>query len=73
MPKTRTIESQVLRVENGFAIVKSWCKKVRDDGMVYGHVNIWYDVCAIKDGELGDCFESFKSFGKAVKCLDEMV
>lgn len=72
MVRTKILGCQIMRVQNGFCIVKSWCKKVRDDDTVYGRTNVWYDVCGIADGELGDCYESFKSFGSAVKCLNEI-
>ena len=70
--KEKTLGWEVMRIHNGLCIVKSWGKKVRLDGVCYGQTMVWYDVCQYEDGELGDCFESFKDFGKAVRYLHGM-
>ncbi len=69
MVKTRAIACQVLRAHGRFAIVKSWCKKVDEFGLAYGGTSVWYDVCAFEDGEIGDCYDSFKTLNKAVKYM----
>lgn len=72
MGNTRAIACQVLRAKDGFAIVKSWCKKVDEFGMAYGGTQVFYDVCEFKDGEFGDTFDSFKTLNKAVRYLNEI-
>ena len=69
MGKFKTLGYQVLRINRGRAIVKSWGKKVDEFGMPYGKIEVFYDVCAYEDGELGDTFESFVTLREAIKYL----
>lgn len=65
MTKTMTLEAKKVAELNGLGIIRCEEKKVNLDGMTYGHVNVWYDVC-LDNGE-GDMIESFKTLNAAKK------
>ena len=72
MVKTRGIGFEVLEAKGRLCIVKSKCVRVDENGKMYGHVLRFYDVCEFERGEIGDCFESFKTMKEAEKCMMEM-
>ena len=73
MGKFKTLGYQVVRINRGRAIVKSWGKHVDEFGQLHGKTEVFYDVCAYEDGELGDTFESFVTLRAAIKYLFEGV
>lgn len=61
---TKTIKWEITDVINGLGIVRCECKKVNWKGELYGHTQVWYDVCL--DEGYGDCIESFKLATNAI-------